>query len=145
MCRPLSAFVVNRSGKTRRETDTSDLISCWGSSFLFFCRRHTHTHIRSSHATWFVFELRYILGNKQQQLAYLMLESGAEIDWSITRKRINSLCVCVCVGLVCSRVVSFSDDFSPNQIVDFNWRKRLVCCPGIHFLSRRNWFQYCKY
>jgi hypothetical protein len=68
MCRPLSAFVVNRSGKTRRETDTSDLISCWGSSFLFLSSSsHTPTHIRSSHATWFVFELRYILGNKQQQ------------------------------------------------------------------------------
>lgn len=144
MCRPLSAFVVNRSGKTRRETDTSDLISCWGSSFLFLSSSsHTPTHIRSSHATWFVFELRYILGNKQQQSLF---DAGKRSrNRLVNNQEKDQFGVCVCVGLVCSRVMSFSDDFSPNQIVGFNWRKRLVCCPGIHFLSRRNWFQYCKY
>ncbi len=94
-----------RQNQTRDRHEWLNLVL--GVLVPFFCRRHTHTHIRSSHATWFVFELRYILGNKQQhQLAYLMLESGAEIDWSITRKRINSVCVCVCgIGLFSSYVL----------------------------------------
>ena len=48
------------------------------------------------------------------------------IDWSITRKRINSLVVYVWDWWG-SSYVSFSYDFWSNQIVGFNWRKRLVC------------------
>lgn len=41
-------------------------------------------------------ELRYIVSNKQRR-AYLMLwKMELTIDWSITRKRINSLVVYMC-------------------------------------------------
>ena len=66
-----------------------------------------------------VFELRYIVSNKQRR-AYLMLwKMELTIDWSITRKRINSLVVYVWDWWG-SSYVSFSYDFWSNQIVGFN-------------------------